>query len=184
MGKKSVYAVVSGRRPGLYASWEQCLLQVKGFPQNRYKGFESEREALQYLSDHGVAAAGLSQAAGAAGAAARAVPEPAAAGAGAAAGGPAPAAAAAAPLRKRRLLASTAAAGGSGRWTQAAPGTAASATGRVFRLVRAAAAVLLALLLPRFRCPWACVPLPAALRMCPPAPLPTPSALLPTTAGV
>ena len=59
MGKKSVYAVVSGRRPGLYPSWEQCLLQVKGFPQNRYKGFESEREALQYLSDHGVAAAGL-----------------------------------------------------------------------------------------------------------------------------
>lgn len=34
---KNVYAVVAGRRPGLYKKWEDCLLQVKGFPGNRYK---------------------------------------------------------------------------------------------------------------------------------------------------
>lgn len=34
---KNVYAVVTGRRPGLYTKWEDCLLQVKGFPGNRYK---------------------------------------------------------------------------------------------------------------------------------------------------
>lgn len=63
---KNVYAVVAGRRPGLYKKWEDCLLQVKGFPGNRYKGFSSEQEALRYLQENGVAVPGMAAAAAAA----------------------------------------------------------------------------------------------------------------------
>lgn len=54
MGKKSVYAVVRGRQPGLYRSWEECSAQVKGFKGNIYKGFGSEGDARRYLEDQGV----------------------------------------------------------------------------------------------------------------------------------
>lgn len=63
---KNVYAVVTGRRPGLYKKWEDCLLQVKGFPGNRYKGFGSEQEALRYLQENGIAVPGMTAAAAAA----------------------------------------------------------------------------------------------------------------------
>lgn len=117
MGKKNVYAVVKGRSPGLYTSWSQCLLQVKGYPQNHYKGFESEQEALEFLKANGIHARGLEPEA-------ESVPEPAAM-------------TAAAP-RKRRISSSAgrskvAAAAYSS--SKAAPGML-PATGRVFRLVR------------------------------------------------
>ncbi|KAL4422569.1 hypothetical protein ABPG75_008766 [Micractinium tetrahymenae] len=63
---KNVYAVVAGRRPGLYKKWEDCLLQVKGFPGNRYKGFVSEQEALRYLQENGITVPGTAAAAAAA----------------------------------------------------------------------------------------------------------------------
>ncbi|KAL4424741.1 hypothetical protein ABPG77_000084 [Micractinium sp. CCAP 211/92] len=56
---RNVYAVVSGRKPGLYKKWEDCLLQVKGFPGNRYKGFNNEHEALRYLQENGVTLPGM-----------------------------------------------------------------------------------------------------------------------------
>jgi ribonuclease HI len=57
MGKKSHYAVVRGRAPGIYRSWDDCAAQVKGFTDNLYKGFTSELEATQYLQQHGVTVA-------------------------------------------------------------------------------------------------------------------------------
>jgi ribonuclease HI len=53
MGKKAVYAVAVGRRPGLYASWDECASQVTGVRGNQYKGFASEAEAARWLSAHG-----------------------------------------------------------------------------------------------------------------------------------
>jgi hypothetical protein len=54
MGKKQFYAVVKGKRPGLYSTWEECSSQVKNFPGNLYKGFAEQHEAVQYLANHGV----------------------------------------------------------------------------------------------------------------------------------
>eukprot|EP00890_Picochlorum_soloecismus_P002291 jgi/Picsp_1/3062/NSC_01284-R1_ribonuclease h len=51
--KKSFYAVVRGRQPGLYKSWESCEKQIRGFSDNLFKGFVSENEAVDYLNVHG-----------------------------------------------------------------------------------------------------------------------------------
>lgn len=41
MGKKQKYYVVwRGHQPGIYASWTECQLQIKGFPNAKYKAFE------------------------------------------------------------------------------------------------------------------------------------------------
>lgn len=44
-GKKSFYVVWQGLNPGIYNSWEECLLQVKGVQGAKYKGYESREEA-------------------------------------------------------------------------------------------------------------------------------------------
>jgi ribonuclease HI len=54
MGKKSHYAVVRGRAPGIYRSWDDCAAQVQGFRDNLYKGFGSELEATRFLEQHGI----------------------------------------------------------------------------------------------------------------------------------
>lgn len=54
MGKKSFYAVVRGRQPGVYTTWPECRDQVHAFGDSKFKGFGSEREALSYLQQHGV----------------------------------------------------------------------------------------------------------------------------------
>lgn len=42
MGKAQKYYVVwQGNTPGIYDSWEDCLLQVKGYPNAKYKAFNS-----------------------------------------------------------------------------------------------------------------------------------------------
>ena len=38
MKKKLWYAVKSGRKTGLFTSWDDCKLQVIGFPGASYKG--------------------------------------------------------------------------------------------------------------------------------------------------
>lgn len=53
--KKSFYAVIRGRQPGLYKSWESCENQIRGFSDNLFKGFVSENEAVDYLNMHGIA---------------------------------------------------------------------------------------------------------------------------------
>lgn len=45
--KRKFYVVWEGRSPGIYDSWEECKLQVDGFPQARYKAFDSQDEATE-----------------------------------------------------------------------------------------------------------------------------------------
>jgi viroplasmin and RNaseH domain-containing protein len=41
-----VYAVRSGRQPGLYSTWDECRTQVDRFPQAEYKKFKSIQEVI------------------------------------------------------------------------------------------------------------------------------------------
>ena len=44
-GKNKFYVVWQGLNPGIYSSWEECLLQVKGVQGAKYKSFETRAEA-------------------------------------------------------------------------------------------------------------------------------------------
>ncbi len=43
--KKKFYVVWDGHQPGVYDSWTNCQLQIKGFPNAKYKSFTSKAEA-------------------------------------------------------------------------------------------------------------------------------------------
>ena len=45
MAPKKFYVVWQGLKPGIYASWEECKVQVTGFENARYKSFSSLKEA-------------------------------------------------------------------------------------------------------------------------------------------
>lgn len=45
MGKQKYYVVWDGVTPGIYASWNDCLLQTKGYEGAKYKSFDSREEA-------------------------------------------------------------------------------------------------------------------------------------------
>ncbi|MCB0687746.1 MAG: viroplasmin family protein [Saprospiraceae bacterium] len=47
---KKYYVVWVGNEPGIYDSWEACQLQIKGYPQARYKSFKSLEEAKEAYS--------------------------------------------------------------------------------------------------------------------------------------
>lgn len=47
MAKKKYYVVWEGVNPGIYTSWEECLLQTKGYESAKYKSFNSKEEAEQ-----------------------------------------------------------------------------------------------------------------------------------------
>ena len=48
MAKKQKYYVVwNGHTPGIYDSWDSCLLQVKAYPNAKYKAFDNRTEAMQ-----------------------------------------------------------------------------------------------------------------------------------------
>lgn len=49
--KKKYYVVWQGAKPGVYDSWEKCQLQIKGFPQAKYKSFGSKDEAEAAFTD-------------------------------------------------------------------------------------------------------------------------------------
>ncbi len=51
MAKKKFYAVACGRKPGIYTSWPEAELQVKGYGGARYKGFVSRDEAEAWMAD-------------------------------------------------------------------------------------------------------------------------------------
>jgi ribonuclease HI len=53
MKEKKVYAVLRGKKPGLYHDWPSAREQVYGFPGAVYRGFPSENEARQWLSAGG-----------------------------------------------------------------------------------------------------------------------------------
>jgi ribonuclease HI len=54
MSKKNKYFVVwDGLEPGIYPSWEECKKQVNGYPEAKYKRFDSEPEAREaFLSPY------------------------------------------------------------------------------------------------------------------------------------
>lgn len=49
MASKKVYAVKTGKTPGIFTSWEECKTSVDGFPGAEYKGFATLAEARAYL---------------------------------------------------------------------------------------------------------------------------------------
>jgi ribonuclease HI len=49
MRKKNVYAVKSGRQPGIYTSLVECNQQVAGYSKAEYRGFATRKEAEEYL---------------------------------------------------------------------------------------------------------------------------------------
>ena len=58
--KKHFYVVKSGRKTGIFKTWDECRAQVIGFKGAVYKGFVTEQEALEYLNlgaGHSVGAA-------------------------------------------------------------------------------------------------------------------------------
>lgn len=46
---KNFYAVKKGLTPGIYLTWPECEANVKGFPGAIYKGFNTKREAEEFL---------------------------------------------------------------------------------------------------------------------------------------
>ena len=49
MGKKKFYVVWKGVEPGVYDSWTDCQLQIKGYKGALYKSFDSREEAEKAL---------------------------------------------------------------------------------------------------------------------------------------
>lgn len=49
--KNKFYVVWQGLNPGIYSSWEECLLQVKGVQGAKYKGFATREEAEVAFSE-------------------------------------------------------------------------------------------------------------------------------------
>lgn len=47
MAKQKFYVVWDGVTPGIYASWNDCLLQTKGYESAKYKSFDTREEAEQ-----------------------------------------------------------------------------------------------------------------------------------------
>lgn len=45
--KQKYYVVWEGNTPGIYHSWEDCLLQVKAYPNAKYKAYESLAQAQE-----------------------------------------------------------------------------------------------------------------------------------------
>ncbi|RTE08867.1 ribonuclease H [Paenibacillus whitsoniae] len=45
MAASKFYVVWVGHKPGIYRSWAECQAQTNGYPQAKYKSYESESEA-------------------------------------------------------------------------------------------------------------------------------------------
>lgn len=52
MSKNKYYAVVRGRKPGIYHSWEECNAQVHQFPNEQYKSFSTYQEAELFMEEN------------------------------------------------------------------------------------------------------------------------------------
>lgn len=53
MGKFKVYAVLRGRKTGVFHTWAECKAQTDGFERPVFKGFISEAEAEEWLNKGG-----------------------------------------------------------------------------------------------------------------------------------
>lgn len=47
---KKYYGVKVGRKPGIYLTWNDCEIQVKGFPNASYKSFSSFEDAYFFVT--------------------------------------------------------------------------------------------------------------------------------------
>ncbi|KAG8257360.1 Ribonuclease H1 [Homalodisca vitripennis] len=47
------YAVAVGKNPGVYKTWEECQNQTKGYPQAKYRKFNTETEASNFVKTAG-----------------------------------------------------------------------------------------------------------------------------------
>ncbi|SDD78281.1 ribonuclease HI [Paenibacillus sp. UNCCL117] len=45
MAKSKWYVVWEGHKPGVYTTWVECQLQTNGYPQAKFKSYETEEEA-------------------------------------------------------------------------------------------------------------------------------------------
>ena len=52
MSNFKYYAVHRGRKVGVYTSWEDCVAQIHGYPQNKFRAFSNVVEAKYYVQ-HG-----------------------------------------------------------------------------------------------------------------------------------
>ncbi|NHN32384.1 ribonuclease H [Paenibacillus agricola] len=50
MAKQKFYVVWEGKVPGIYTSWADCQLQTNGYPQAKFKAYESAAEAQAALA--------------------------------------------------------------------------------------------------------------------------------------
>ena len=50
MAKKKYYAVKIGIKPGIYETWTECELQIKGVSGAKYKSFGTMAEAEKYIT--------------------------------------------------------------------------------------------------------------------------------------
>ncbi|XP_012056538.1 PREDICTED: ribonuclease H1-like [Atta cephalotes] len=51
LSKMPYYAVARGRKPGIYATWDECSAQVLKFPGSIYKKFATESEARNFIKE-------------------------------------------------------------------------------------------------------------------------------------
>jgi len=49
MTKKNFYAVRIGVKPGIYRTWPECQKQVDGFKGAKFRGFVTEKEAIEFI---------------------------------------------------------------------------------------------------------------------------------------
>ncbi len=52
--KSKYYVVWVGQQPGIYSSWDECQLQIKGYPNAKYKSFKTESEAKAAFGESAV----------------------------------------------------------------------------------------------------------------------------------
>ena len=50
MAKQKFYVVWEGVTPGVYTSWTDCQLQIKGYESAKYKSFDTREEAERALA--------------------------------------------------------------------------------------------------------------------------------------
>ena len=62
---KKYYAVRVGHNPGIYVTWSDCEVQVKGFPGAQYKSFLTEAEAKAYMGNVSIANSSIAKQRGA-----------------------------------------------------------------------------------------------------------------------
>ena len=47
MANFKYYVVWEGHVPGIYETWEDCLLQINGYKGAKYKSFNSKEQAIE-----------------------------------------------------------------------------------------------------------------------------------------